>query len=109
MQEIHILTVKVASRDDMFEVQLRIIQEIRQNPLIYDKAHRNHFKTNMRRNISNEIAILVNQEFNKEIDGEYNCNLFNFSFGINRKVSTEILWYMYEMLSGTVLIGIMAM
>ena len=41
----------MAVRDDMFEVQLRIIQEIRQNPLIYDKAHRNHFKSNMRRNI----------------------------------------------------------
>ena len=67
------------------------------------------FKSNMRRNILNEIAILVNQEFNMEIDGEYNCNLFNIFFGINRKVSIEILWYMYEMFSGTVLIRIMAM
>ena len=42
-----------------------------------------------------------------EIDGEYNCILFNICSGINRKVSIEILWYMYEMLSGIVLIGIM--
>ena len=54
----------------MFEVRLRIIQEIMQNPLIYDKAHRNHFKSNMRRNILHEIALLINQEFNMEIDGE---------------------------------------
>ena len=77
----------MAARDDMFEVRLRIIQEIHQNPLIYDEAHRNHFKSNMRRNILNEIALLVNQEFNMEIDGEY--NLFNISFGINRKVIIE--------------------
>ena len=44
-----------------------------------------------------------------EIDGEYNCNLFNIFFGINRKVIIEILLYMHEMLSGTVLIRIMAM
>ena len=60
----------MAVRDDMFEVQLRIIQEIRQNPLIYDKAYCKHFKSNMRRNIIHEIALLINQEFNMEIDGE---------------------------------------
>ena len=70
MCKIHILTIKMAVRDDMFEVQLRIIQEIWQNPLIYDKAHHNHFKSNMRRNILHEIAILINQEFNMEIDGD---------------------------------------
>ena len=70
MWEIHILTVKMAARDDMFKVRLRIIQEIRQNPLIYEKAHCNHFKSNVRRNILHEIALLVNYEFNMDIDGE---------------------------------------
>ena len=60
----------MAARDDMFKGHLRIIQEIRQNPLICDKAHRNHFKSNMRSNILHEIALLVNHEFNMEIDGE---------------------------------------
>ena len=69
MWEIHILTIKMASRDDLFEVRLRIIQEVWQNPLIYDKAHRNHFKTNMRKNILNEIAELINQQYSMEIDG----------------------------------------
>ena len=48
----------------------RIIQEIQQNALIYDKAHRNHFKTNIRKNILTEIAELINQQYNMEIDGE---------------------------------------
>ena len=70
MWEIYILTIKMAARDDMFKVCLRIIQEIRQNPLIYDKAHCNHFKSNMRKNILHKKALLVNHEFNMEIDGE---------------------------------------
>ena len=49
----------------------------------------------MRTNILNEIALVVNQEFNMEIDGEY--NLFNISFGINRKVIIETLLYMCDM------------
>ena len=59
----------MASRDDLLEVRLRIIQEI-QNPLIYDKAHKNHFKSNIRRNILNKIAEMINQQYSMEIDDE---------------------------------------
>ena len=32
------------NREDLVEVKLRIITEVRQHPVIYDKAHKSHFK-----------------------------------------------------------------
>ena len=60
----------VRDRDDMFEVWCRIIAEIRNHPVIYDKAHRNHCKLNVKDPILQGIADLINQEFGLDVDGK---------------------------------------
>ena len=56
-------------RENMFEVKSKIISEIRLHPVIYDKAHRNHFKKNIKDPIYDGIANLINQEFNLNVNG----------------------------------------
>ena len=51
------------NREVLVEVKFRIIAEVRQHPVIYDKAHKGHFKKNVKAPIFNGIAELLNQEF----------------------------------------------
>ena len=60
----------VRDKDDMFEVQCRIITEIRNHPVIFDKAHRNHCKPNVKDLKLQGIADLINQEFSLDVDGK---------------------------------------
>ena len=75
------------NREDLVEVKLRIIAEVRQHPVIYDKAHKSHFKKNVKAPIFNGIAELLNQEFPQyehlEIDGEFYFSLYLLSMTQN--------------------------
>ena len=47
-------------RENMFEVKSKIISEIGLYPVIYDKAHGNHFKKNIKDPLYDGIANLIN-------------------------------------------------
>ena len=79
----------------MVEVKLRIITEVRQHPVIYDKAHKSHFKKMskllfliVKFNCKMYFyCMLLNQEFPQyehlEIDGEFYFSLYLLSMTQN--------------------------
>ena len=56
-------------KENMFEVKCKTISEIKLHLVIYDKAHRNHFKKNIKDPIFDGIANIINQELNLIVNG----------------------------------------
>ena len=60
----------MVNKDNLYDIKCRIIVEIHNNPIIYDKGNCNHYKRNMKEPIYNGIADLINQQYILEINGK---------------------------------------
>ena len=66
---------KMAGEEENEQLRFRLIEEVQKHPVIFDKSHLNHYKTNMTNDVWAEIHLILGVKGN--------------SIGNNKKVT----WY----------------
>ena len=52
----------MAGEDEDAQFQFKLIEEVKKHPVIFDKSHPNHFKTNVTNEAWSEIGIVLGVE-----------------------------------------------